>query len=401
MVLVLLSLTLVGLGVFLHTMLGHRLHDDLQARLTDRAQIARGLDAQLSGQALADRLSTADIRVTIGTGSRAIQGRPTPGQAAPAARPDPHDRPGRPKPIPGSVGPVVHQGELLSITDQLPNAGTVTLQVSAAPIDSLLRRLVGYEVLGSVLVLVLAGAACGGLVRFALRPLDRMTALAQASARGRRGERLDPVRKDTELGRTAAAFDAMLDGLEHSAAQARSAEHQLRRFLGDASHELRTPIAALQATAETLLREKPDAAEREQLTVAAVRAARRAGRLVDDLLLMARADEGATLPLRREGVDLAGLAQESLQRARFLAPDLEVVLQCPPGLAVWGDPDRLSQILDNLSWEAPRAISRPTSTCGRQSAGCPLGSAKRSGCTTTSTSRSRRPPHLWAARSEP
>lgn len=124
----------------------------------------------------------------------------------------------------------------------------------------------------------------------------------------------------------------MLDALENAEAAAQSsaaavaaAEERMRHFLGGASHELRTPVAGLQAGAETLLRYNPGRAQREQLTYGMVQETRRAARLVDDLLLMDRLDGSAEpdpTPLRRERVDLADLTGRVVtsQRARPRSP---------------------------------------------------------------------------------
>ena len=89
--------------------------------------------------------------------------------------------------------------------------------------------------------------------RLALAPLDAMTALARSITRGDRGRRLAPPRTDTELGRAAAAFDDMLDALEGAEAAARAAAERTRRFVADAAHELRTPLAGVQAVAEAAM----------------------------------------------------------------------------------------------------------------------------------------------------
>ncbi len=103
-------------------------------------------------------------------------------------------------------------------------------------------------------------------------------------AAGDRGRRLRMVRQDTELGRTAAAFDDMLVELESALEHAAAAQARLRQVLGDASHELRNPLAGMQASTELLLRNEPGRADRERAYVAMIRETRRAGRLVDDLL---------------------------------------------------------------------------------------------------------------------
>ena len=106
------------------------------------------------------------------------------------------------------------------------------------------------------------------------------------------------------MGRTAAAFDDMLDALEGAEHQARLAEgaarasaERTKRFVADAAHELRTPIAGVQAAAEAVLQQPADAAaaDRERLQLLLVRESRRAGQLVNDLLDLARIDAGVEL----------------------------------------------------------------------------------------------------------
>ncbi len=218
----------------------------------------------------------------------------------------------------------------------------------------------------SRLGLVLAGAVAaaiavitGGLwfgVRRALAPLDSMTQLAREIARGGRGRRLAPTRTDTELGRTAGAFDEMLDALEGAEARARASEQQLRGFVADAAHELRTPVAGIRAIAEAILHQpaETDPAERDRMHLLLIREAQRAGRLVEDLLDMARIDAG--LQLRTEPVDLHELAGTHLDRMRMLHPDIDFRLDGEP-VIVTGDPERLGRILVNLLDNACQAMS--------------------------------------------
>ncbi len=209
-------------------------------------------------------------------------------------------------------------------------------------------------------VLVIAGLAALALtalglvvgIRVALSPLDVMTGLARGIAGGRRGGRLRPSKPDTELGRAATAFDEMLDALEGAERAARASEERTRRFVADAAHELRTPIAGVRAAAEAVVVEA-DPARRERLAVLLVRESERASHLVDDLLDLARIDAGLTL--RSEPVDLYALASAQLERVRLVAPDIAVELR---GERVWvsGDADRLTQILANLTNNARRAM---------------------------------------------
>ena len=110
--------------------------------------------------------------------------------------------------------------------------------VSAA--QARLRRTLVLLGLGA---LVVAGVILLFTTRLALAPLDAMTALARSITSGDRGRRLAPRRTDTELGRTAAAFDDMLDELEGAEAAARAAADRTRRFVAAAAHELRPPLA--------------------------------------------------------------------------------------------------------------------------------------------------------------
>ncbi|MDX8037465.1 HAMP domain-containing sensor histidine kinase [Lentzea sp. BCCO 10_0856] len=205
-----------------------------------------------------------------------------------------------------------------------------------------LRKLLIMLGLGAI---VITGVLMIWVVRRALAPLDAMTSLAQAIAAGHRGGRLNPSRTDTELGRTAAAFDGMLDSLEGS-------EQRTRRFVADAAHELRTPITGVQAVAEALVQAPVDSPDRDQMSFLLVREARRAGRLVDDLLALAQLDAG--YEMQRESVDLLGLAEAEVARTRFVAPDFDIAVEGVPVVVV-GDGQRLAQVLANLVDNARQA----------------------------------------------
>lgn len=246
----------------------------------------------------------------------------------------------------------------------------LTLQIDTPLLTRVQRRLTWLLAAATATAIVVIAAALWIGVRAALAPLDGMTRVARDIARGRRGQRLEPSRTDTELGRTAAAFDEMLDELEgaldttaaalHQAeqaeARARASEQRIRSFVGDAAHELRTPIAGIRALAEAVVQQPADAdpEEIQRMHLLLVREAHRAGRLVDDLLDLARIDSG--LQLRREPVGLYDLAAAQLDRMRMLHPDIKFRLDGTT-TPVIADAERINQIVLNLLSNACQAMT--------------------------------------------
>ena len=241
---------------------------------------------------------------------------------------------------------------------ELADGSQLTLVATDEQVTSAQRRLRRTMFLLSIAALTVAGLVMLLTTRFALAPLDAMTRVARSITRGDRGRRLGPTRTDTELGRTAAAFDAMLDELEGAERQARAAEAvarasevRTRRFVADAAHELRTPLAGVQAVAEAVAAPTLAPEERDRLNLLLLGEARRAGRLVDDLLALARIDAG--IELRRDPVELLGLARDEAERVRLLADDRTVEVSGAP-VSVSGDAPRLGQVLGNLLDNARR-----------------------------------------------
>ena len=230
----------------------------------------------------------------------------------------------------------------------------LTLAIDTSLVSDARRTLRRVLLITDVIALLVSAALVAAAVRLALRPLDSMAALAKTVSQGNRGARLAPTRTDTEIGQTAQAFDEMLDELEGAEARAQHAEERTRAFLADAAHELRTPIAGVQAAAETLLHhdDQLDHSERQHLQALLVREAERAGVLISDLLAAARLDAGIDLDLAP--VSLRTLAHTEIDRVRLLHPEATVTMSGPEVVAR-ADAAKVSSILRNVIDNAMRA----------------------------------------------
>lgn len=170
-----------------------------------------------------------------------------------------------------------------------------------------------------------------------------MAELARKIADGASDHRLDVAHPGTELGRTAHAFNDMLDTLEAAIQRATDSDERTRRFLADAAHQLRTPIAGAHASAEGLLY-AADSDEQQRLLRNVLRETDRAGHTVSGLLTLARLDRGHS-PTRHP-TSLTELVAEEVERAADHAPDLTVTYT-PPSTTITADVDA-SAIIDAL-----------------------------------------------------
>ncbi|GAA5139324.1 sensor histidine kinase [Pseudonocardia adelaidensis] len=346
-----LAAVLLVVGVLTDVFFSAQIRSELRQQLDVRATLAGQLVAQgVPADEVARRVEAPGIRAEV----RAPDGRVYAGD------PDDDERWGSPwRGRPPGAG---HHGMWDDDDDAAPanpqvleqplaDGSRLTLVASGGPVGGAQQALRRILIVLSLAALAVAGIVMLLTTRVALAPLDAMTAVARSITRGDRGRRLAPARTDTELGRTAAAFDDMLDELEGAEATARASEARTRRFVADAAHELRTPIAGVQAVAEAALAPGMPAEERERLHLLLLRESRRAGRLVDDLLVLARLDAG--LELRHEPVDLLELARSEAERAQLVAPGQQVEVRGEP-VRVRGDSSRLAQVLGNLLDNARR-----------------------------------------------
>jgi two-component system, OmpR family, sensor kinase len=217
---------------------------------------------------------------------------------------------------------------------------------SLRDVNSTLNRLLAIELVVTALVLAAIAGLGLWLVRLGLRPLDAIGQTASAIAAGDLSRRVERAEERTEVGRLGLALNSMLARIESSFRAQEASERKLRRFVADASHELRTPLSAVRAYAELYDRgaaERPDDLERSMQGIS--RESERMSVLVEDLLLLARLDDGR--PLERERVELDEVVGEAVETAQAVDPDRAIELHAEPA-TVLGDRVRLRQIVDNL-----------------------------------------------------
>lgn len=203
-------------------------------------------------------------------------------------------------------------------------------------------------------VLVLALIVGWFVIRRNLRPLEQMTETATRISAGDLSQRVGTGEPTTEVGRLGQAFDSMLDQIQgafHSQQRALTAkersERQLRQFVADASHELRTPLTALRGYADLYgAGGLDDDAALEQAMMRIGTESRRMAELVEDLLLLARLDQGR--PLERETVSMSELVGDAVNDTRAIEPDRPIKAQVAGDVKVLGDEDRLRQVVGNL-----------------------------------------------------
>lgn len=210
-----------------------------------------------------------------------------------------------------------------------------------------LQLLLGISLPGALLLASLTGYQVAGA---ALRPVERMRRRAARIGDADLSQRLEEPGTKDELDRLASTLNDLLARLEH-------ALDRERQIVGDASHELRTPIAVLRTRLDVALRGDGSAPVLRSALVAAHQDAVRLTRLADDLLVLARAD-GGQLPLRSEPVEVQDLLENAAARHRADAAvagrTILARVDVPGGAVLLADPDRLGQVLDNLLVNALR-----------------------------------------------
>ena len=236
----------------------------------------------------------------------------------------------------------------------LANGRELIVAVSLDEAISTVRRLDTSGIGVAAFSLAVAAAAGWFLVRVGLRPLREVERTAAAIATGEFSRRVPGGSTRTELGRLATTFNSMVDRIQDAFAirdsdeqELRESDERMRRFVGDASHELRTPLAAVAAYSELFdlgADQRPDDLER---TMRGIRKeTSRMGVLVQDLLTLARIDDG--LPLAPRRVELVSIAADAITAAKVIDPAWPIRLSAVQPIDLTADAAQLRRVLDNL-----------------------------------------------------
>jgi two-component system OmpR family sensor kinase len=230
---------------------------------------------------------------------------------------------------------------------------TLVVAIPLAEVTQTLQRLLLVEGIVTFSVLLALVLLAWWIVRREMRPLDDMAATAGAIAAGDLTRRVGRADSRTEIGRLGLALNTMLAQIEEALTKSRSSENALRRFLAQASHELRTPLSSIRGYAELFRRGARERPEDLDLAMRRIeQEATRMGVLVEELLLLARLDEGRAL--EREPVDLTRLAADAVTDAKIVAPGRVVSFEQTGPVVVPGDESRLRQVVTNLVVNALR-----------------------------------------------
>jgi two-component system, OmpR family, sensor kinase len=350
-----MAVVLLAMGLFLYLRVGAALDRTIDQSLRGRADdVAALVRASGSGLGEADENLLVEreenpaqvlkqdgtiLDSTPGLGDHRLLTEPDLGRASQATIMV--DRP----PVPNSDDP------LRVLATPVETRGGPVVVVVGASVDDRIEALEGLRtqlLLGGPVALLLASLLGYSLAAAALRPVESMRREAEAVSAAEPGRRLPLPPADDEIARLGRTLNTMLGRLE--AALARE-----RRFVSDASHELRTPLAALRTELELALRRQRPREELEAALRSAVEETERLCRLAEDLLVLARADDGS-LPLRRERLPAAELMTAMRERYARQAAEAGRALEIRADDQLELDVDRLraEQALGNLVENALR-----------------------------------------------
>lgn len=227
-------------------------------------------------------------------------------------------------------------------------SGSVVAAQSLEDLDKTIEKLKFlYLLIGLVLILFI-GLLSRAVIKVGLRPLEAVEETAEEIAAGNLSARMPESTPGSEVGRLVASLNSMLSKIE-SAFEARTeSENKLRRFVADASHELRTPITAIRGFSELHRQGAVKGEEPTRDLIARIEGeSKRMGSLVEDLLLLARLDQAREMESRP--VNLSKVVDDAVESARAAGPNHPVTVAIPSDeIFALGDEVRIHQVIANL-----------------------------------------------------
>jgi two-component system OmpR family sensor kinase len=252
------------------------------------------------------------------------------------------------------------QTEVRALSVRVPGGALI----AGTSLDQVYETIVRVELVviwGSIAVVLLIGFGVFVVLRRGLRPIETMAAQADRITAGDLTDRVIPHHPGSEVGRLGAALNGMLSRIEADVHEREENQQQMRRFFADASHELRTPLASLRANAELYQQGalgSPD--EVAEVMDRIVLETRRMGRLVDDMLRLARL--GQHPAQSAEPVDLTAVVSGCAERVRVADPARTWQVRIAGGLTTVGDEELLRRAVDNLLMNV--LVHTPADTVG-------------------------------------
>lgn len=248
--------------------------------------------------------------------------------------------------------------------------GVVFIGLSLSDQIDIINTLTQYCVTVGIAIVLLGGSLSALIIRRTLRPLKRIEKTAAQIAAGDLSQRVPPAPENTEVGSLSTSLNTMLARIERSFHEQEQTTEKMKRFVSDASHELRTPLAAIHGYAElyTMQRDLPGALERADESIAHIeRSSQRMTVLVEDLLSLARLDEGRGIDMTQQ-VSLTSLVADATDDLHALDPEREVtrgIITLKPAdgehpcdfaieegqmqpISLIGDASRLRQVVTNV-----------------------------------------------------
>ena len=230
----------------------------------------------------------------------------------------------------------------------LPTTGdTVVVAQSLQAVERTKHQLLVLFLFVGLIALLMIAIAARYVIQIGMRPLENVEKTAEQIASGDLSARLPDAKPNTEVGRLVSSLNTMLARIEESFAARTESEGRLRRFVADASHELRTPLTAIRGFAE-LHRQGAVTGESDtkELVARIERESVRMSSLVEDLLVLARMDQGPKMEIKP--VNLSEVVTDAVESARAAGPGHPIKLTAANEIYALGDANRIHQVVANL-----------------------------------------------------